>query len=79
MPKKWISPSRHAAWLSALLLLAAAEPTGAASHWTRALGVFPAKAGEEAPDFVLTSTDGKRVELRALRGKVVLLSFGTTW
>lgn len=33
----------------------------------------------QADDFSLVSTDGKRVSLRDYRGKVVLLSFWTTW
>lgn len=75
----WTTTRQHTVWLVALLLLAATEPILAASHWTRELGVLPAKAGGEAPIFVLPAVDGTRVELRALRGKVVLLSFGATW
>jgi cytochrome oxidase Cu insertion factor (SCO1/SenC/PrrC family) len=77
--KASIMTRRRTAWLAAVLLLAAAEPIPAASHWTRELGVLPAKGGEEAPNFVLPAVDGTRVELRALRSKVVLLSFGVTW
>lgn len=79
VPKARIMTRHRTAWLAAVLLLAAAEPIPAASHWTRGLGVLPAKAREEAPNFVLPAVDGTRVELRALRGKVVLLSFGATW
>ena len=35
--------------------------------------------GEEAPDFEATTTDGRRIELKGLRGKVVLLDFWATW
>jgi cytochrome oxidase Cu insertion factor (SCO1/SenC/PrrC family) len=75
----WTTTRQHTVWLAAVLLLAATEPILAASHWTRELGVLPAKAGEEAPNFVLPAVNGTRMELRALRGKVVLLSFGMTW
>ena len=35
--------------------------------------------GEEAPDFTLEDTDGQRVTLSELRGKVVLINFWATW
>lgn len=37
------------------------------------------KVGEMAPDFTITLTDGKQVELSSLRGKVVMLQFTTSW
>ena len=40
----------------------------------RGQGVQP---GEEAPDFELESTTGERVRLSALRGRPVLLHFGS--
>lgn len=40
----------------------------------RGEGVQP---GEEAPDFELASTDGRRVRLSALRGRPVALHFGS--
>lgn len=33
----------------------------------------------QAPDFTVTMTDGSRVQLSSLRGKVVLLNFWATW
>ncbi|MGD9889849.1 MAG: peroxiredoxin family protein [Dehalococcoidia bacterium] len=35
------------------------------------------KPGEPAPDFELESTDGERVRLSALRGRPVVLIFGS--
>lgn len=37
------------------------------------------KVGEVAPDFTITLTDGKKVTLSELRGKVVMLQFTASW
>lgn len=37
------------------------------------------KVGEKAPDFTITLTDGKKVTLSSLRGKVVMLQFTASW
>lgn len=37
------------------------------------------KVGEMAPDFTITLTDGKQVNLSTLRGKVVMLQFTASW
>lgn len=35
--------------------------------------------GEQAPDFTLTSLDGKKVSLKSYRGKAVIVDFWATW
>lgn len=37
------------------------------------------RVGEEAPDFEMTLTDGQKVRLSDLRGKVVMLQFTASW
>ncbi|GEM_PF-530915 len=44
-----------------------------------AMQVVLAERGKEAPEFALPDPEGKRVSLRDFRGKVVLLTFFTTW
>ena len=39
----------------------------------------PAVAGDMAPDFTLEDTEGNKVTLSALRGKVVMVNFWATW
>ena len=42
-------------------------------------GSVGAMRGQTAPDFELTSLDGKKVHLSDFRGKAVLLNFWATW
>ena len=51
----------------------------AREHYLRGLEILTAEQGREAPDFALADPAGKVHRLRDLRGKVVLLGFGTTW
>lgn len=37
------------------------------------------KVGDVAPDFEITLTDGKKVRLSELRGKVIMLQFTASW
>jgi peroxiredoxin len=39
----------------------------------------PATAGDMAPDFTLEDTEGNKVTLSSLRGKVVMVNFWATW
>lgn len=64
------------------LLQAGQEDTvGATTQITfggKATGAAP-KPGAPAPDFTLTTLDGKKASLGDFRGKVVLLNFFATW
>ena len=45
----------------------------------KSMSIQPVTKPAKAPDFDLHSVDGERVRLKQYRGKVVLLSFWTTW
>lgn len=49
------------------------------SEQLSALDIYHYKEPAEAPDFELPSIDGEMVSLSQYRGKVVLISFWTTW
>jgi len=49
------------------------------SEQLSALDIYHFKEPAEAPDFELPSIEGKSVSLSHYRGKVVLISFWTTW
>jgi len=42
-------------------------------------GVEKFRVPVEAPDFVLTDMDGRKVSVKDLEGKVILLNFFATW
>jgi cytochrome c biogenesis protein CcmG/thiol:disulfide interchange protein DsbE len=56
---------------------------GSQSGSTASVSVAPAagivRAGDVAPAFSGTATDGSRIDLTALRGNVVLISFFASW
>ena len=54
------------------MLVRAQEPVADANDYI-------VKVGQVAPDFTVTTTDGKRVTLSELRGKVVMLQFTASW
>ena len=59
------------------LSIGAAE--AAPSDDMRAMGIVPFNDEVEAPNFTLSTPDGKTVQLRDFQGKVVLLNFWATW
>lgn len=60
-----------------LILLLAAVVFTLYSNFTK--DDLPLKVGSSAPDFVLETLDGKKVQLSDLRGKGVFLNFWGTW
>lgn len=58
--------------LLAALLLSAAQSAALAAKWNY-------RIGETAPAFKLTTLDGKTVSLADYRGKIVVMSFMTSW
>lgn len=59
--------------------LVSAVPVAATTHDFQVLGLQPPKEEVEAPDFTLKDLNGKKVQLRDFRGKVVFLNFFATW
>src|SRR4030042_2789397 len=43
------------------------------------IGMTPIKGDKRAPDFSLKDLNGKKVELKKIRGKIVFLNFWATW
>jgi len=79
-----VGKRRVAAWFLFLLLPAVllggcgSRPTASGSGAGPAIPVGVA-VGDRAPDFTLTTVDGTRVSLAALRGKPVMLNFWATY
>lgn len=69
----WIMLVAIVAILVALFLLPSCGGSSSAAATTRV------EVGAPAPDFTVEMLDGTRVTLADLRGKVVLLTFWTTW
>lgn len=55
------------------------KPAAATPQEYQALGLQPPKEEVEAPEFTLKDLNGKQVQLRDFRGKVVFLNFFATW
>ena len=68
--------------IAAVALVAAlglSKPAAATSHDFQVLGLQPPKEEVEAPDFTLKDLNGKKVQLRDFRRKVIFLNFFATW
>lgn len=63
----------------AVMILLTFSISGVAADPLAAMQVLVTERGKEAPDFALPDSEGKRMGLRDFRGKVVLLTFFTTW
>ena len=66
---------RRLFFYSAFLALAAALPGQTVTQQESTL----TRVGQEAPAFEFTTLDGKQIDLKSLRGKVVLVNFFATW
>jgi len=64
---------RHLLGAAALLALAALP------GWPSPASAADIAPGASAPDFQLTSSDGKTVSLSSLKGQVVLINFWASW
>ncbi len=70
--------NRRLLWIVAVFLAGAVVYMGSRAPKQSAPATNPAQP-QVAPDFTLTSLDGKPLKLSDYRGKVVLLDFWATW
>lgn len=84
------TPKKAPRWLWALLLgcilvvspvisHGAGRETSRLDHRLEALGFIKLQKDPDAPEFTLQDTSGKSVRFADHRGKVVFLTFWTTW
>ena len=63
----------------AVVILLTSGRAAIAADPLASMGVVTTERGKEAPDFTLPDPEEKRKGLRDFRGKVVVLTFFTTW
>ena len=61
-----------------LIIIAFQEVTGGESNLFSKIGIQPIK-NKKAPNFCLKDLNGKEVEMKHFKGKVVFLNFWATW
>ena len=69
-------------WMVALAcgyILAGGAVAATSQDDMRAMDIIPFSDDVEAPNFVLPTPDGKTLQLRDFKGKLVLLNFWATW
>ncbi len=75
----WMMLALIAVIIAVILLLPSCGNRGKKSAEAEIEATTLVKAGDTAPDFTVELFDGSKVNLEALRGKVVLLNFWATW
>lgn len=66
-------------WVRRIIFLVLIIALGFAIYQATSKQTKKPQVGEEAPDFKLTTLDGKEVQLSEMRGKAVMLNFWGTW
>jgi peroxiredoxin len=62
-----------------LLVNLAFTVEGGEDHLFSKIRINPIKGDKKTPDFSLKDLNGKKVEIKQFRGKIVFLNFGATW
>ncbi len=65
--------------LSAILLFFSYPAFGQERCLYSKVGIQPIRANMKVPDFCLEGLNGKKVQLRSLKGNVIFLNFWATW
>jgi thiol-disulfide isomerase/thioredoxin len=66
-------------WMPLILVCLCIPAEGKEYDLFQKMNILPIKDKKNAPNFSLASLEGRRVDLRHLKGKVVFLNFWATW